>query len=657
MSTENTHGIQLSYMDRNADPGRDFFRFANGAWLDNTPIPPAYPRWGAFLMLRDRALETVHGILQAAAANTDAVAGSNEQKIGDFFAAGMDETAIEAAGLQPLAAEFARIDRVRTRGQFASAVARLHMIGADVFFGFGGGADYKNSSQVIAQAGQDGLGLPDRDYYTKTDKRSVELRRKYVLHVQRMFQLLGHGAKKAAQAARAVMRIETRLAKASSTQVELRDPEANYHKMCNCAFERLTPHFPMRRYLADLGCAHVTEVNVGQPAFLKAFDRLVDQTSMADLKTYMRWHLINAFGGALSSAFVNEKFDFFGRTLQGSKELLPRWKRMVEATSGSLGEAVGEVYVRDNFSPEAKTRMLELVANVTAALRETLTKVDWMSEPTRKNALAKLDSFVAKIGYPDKWRDYSELHIDRKSYVANVIRAREFGAKKHLAKIGKPVDRTEWGMFPQTVNAYYSPLKNEIVFPAAILQAPFFDPLADDAANYGGIAVVIGHEMTHGYDDKGSQFDAQGNMRDWWTAGDRAGFEGRIDRIREQYGAFQVAGGEHLQGNLVSGEAAADLGGLKLAYMALMKVLAGKQDEKDATGFTHEQRFFIAFAQIWASKATPEYERMQAANDPHPPGNHRTNGTLANVPEFARAFGLPEGCPMMLPPEKRCELW
>jgi putative endopeptidase len=652
-----THGINTSSMDPTCSPGKDFFRYANGKWIDTTKIPDEYSRWGTFLILHDRLLDTLKSLMEKAAANTASIPGSNDQKIGDFFFTGMNESKIEAEGAQPLAGELATIDGIRTKGQLADAVARFQLLGMDVMFGFGSGQDAHDSTQVIAQAVQGGLGLPERDYYTKNGGHSARLREQYVAHVARMFELLGrqrHHAKKAAQA---VMAIETALAKAAKTNVALRNPVKNYHKMSVAKFCALIPLFPAQRFLSQLGCAQVAELNVGQPRFFKALNRLFSETSISQWRHYLRWHLIKATAPYLSSAFADESFDFWGHILTGSKVQQPRWKRVVATTDAHLGEALGELYVRDNFPPQAKTRVTELVSNLCSALKNTLNTLDWMSESTRQSAQEKLAAFVAKIGYPDKWLDYSALEINRDSYVGNVLRASKFLCQIDLAKIGKTVDRTEWFMTPQTINAYYSPAKNEIVFPAAILQPPFFDMLADDATNYGGIGMVIGHEMTHGFDDQGSKYDAHGNLREWWTDEDKTQFDDRTQLIREQYSSYQVSGGAHVKGPLVSGEAAADLGGLKIAYLALQRALTGKVREKDANGFTEEQRFFLSCAQVWSLKARPEQEELQVATDPHPPAQFRVNGTLANMPEFAQAFDLPADCEMMLPPEKRCRLW
>jgi putative endopeptidase len=658
MVASNTHGIQFDNMDLAADPGQDFYRYANGAYLDKMEIPAAYPRWGTFLVLREQSLETVHSILQKAAADTTAKSNSNDRKIGDLYHSGMDEVKIEEAGIAALASELKRIARVRTPGQLADVVAHLHLCGPNVLFAFYVSPDLKNSSTVIANASQGGLGLPDREYYLAEDARSIEIRQKYRAHIGSMCVLLGDSLQDAQEAADAILAIETDLATASLKKEEMRDPENRYHKMSVAEWQALFPQFPVKRYLAQLGVKKLQDLNVGQPDFFRAVGAVLSRYSMEELRAYLRWHLLRVTAKYLSSEFVNLAFEFYGKTLQGTKELQPRWKRVVATVDECLGEAVGEVYVREHFPAEAKARMLQLVANVTEEVRASIVAAAWMSETTRKNALTKLGTFKTKIGYPDKWTDYRSLKIDRCSYVGNVLRANTFATKQDLAKIGKPVDRSEWHMYPQTVNAYYSPQLNEIVFPAAILQPPFFDVLADDASNYGGIGAVIAHEITHGFDDKGCKFDEQGNLNNWWTDEDKVEFARRMALIKDQYSAFQIETGEHLSGELVCGEAAADLGGVSLAYRALQKALKkDKPQDKDAHGFTPEQRFFIAFAQIWAGKERPEFAQLQVKTDPHPMGRFRTNGTLANVPEFPIAFGLPDDCPMMLPPDKRCQLW
>lgn len=650
-------GYNPQDMDLSVDPGKDFYQYANGTWQTNTKIPADKPRWGQFMILREQNLQRVHDLLKQLADNVPCVRGSIDQKLGDFFASGMNEANIEKQGIRGIVEALRRISGVYSTRQLSRTIAYLHMRGCGVFFDLEAYADYKDTSQVIAHASQGGLGLPERDYYLNADAKSVETRAKYVEHVQRMFVLLGFRGKRARQAAEAVMRIETRLAEASMTNVELRDPEKTYHKMATSEMQALIGNFNLKRYLKYLGRGDVTELNVAQPEFFKSLNQLFADTPVREVRDYLRWHLVHSVADYLPSAFVKEDFAFYGRTLSGTAEMPARWKQITGVVSGYMGEAVGEKYVELYFPPAAKQQMLELVEAIREALRDSISNARWLSDATRSKALAKLNAFGVKIGYPDVWRDYSALSIDQESFVGNILRARVVGARRQLAKIGKPVDRNEWFMSPQTVNAYYSPQMNEIVFPAGILQAPFFDYEAPAAANFGGIGMVIAHEMTHGFDDHGSQFDAQGNLSMWWSEADRKEFEARVANITEQYGNYRVSDGTPLSGGLVTGEAAADLGGASLAYRAFLTVMAGRPEVADANGFTPKQVFFLALAQIWQTLATPEYERQQAKTDPHPPGKFRVNGTLANMSEFTEAFGLPDDCPMMLPVEKRCKLW
>jgi predicted metalloendopeptidase len=644
-------------MDTTANPGENFHRYANGKWIDNCVIPAEYPRWGAFLMLREASLNRQHDLLEALVHSTETFEpGSNRQKLRDFYASGMNEAQIEAAGGKPLESSMARINGVRSMKGLVNLVARLHNSGTSGLFGFGGSPSYDDSNQVIAHAAQGGIGLPDRDYYLENDAATIERRAKYAAHIAKMFQLVGLKQSTAQAHAQSVLKIETAMATAFMPKAELRDPQNRKNPMTVEQFAALVPAFDMRQYFKALGAPEFDTINVHQPKYFQALNTILTSTSLREIKVYLRWSLLRSAASYLSSAFVNENFDFYGRTLQGTKELQARWKRVVGTTDGVLGEALGELYVARYFPPEAKTRMLTLVHNLVEALRETLNEITWMSEETRKNALIKLNAFVPMIGYPDKWEDYSQLTIDPTNFFANLQRASALGSKRDLEKIGKVVDREKWGMTPPTVNAYYSPQMNRIVFPAGILQAPFFDLLADDATNYGGIGVVIGHEMTHGFDDSGAKFDAEGNVKMWWTADDFKAFEERTAKIIEQFGGFTSQNGLKLNGKFVSGEAASDLGGIKLAYRALQKVLAAT-GRKTIEGFTDEQRFFLSFAQIWASVNTAEYEDYRVKADPHPMERYRVNGTLAHVAEFPKAFGLPDDCPMMLPPEKRCHVW
>lgn len=652
------HGIKPAYMDKSVSPGVDFNRFANGSWIDNTEIPAKYPRWGAFLMLRDQTLEQTRVILEELATRSETFApGSIEQKVNDFFASGMDEAAIEAAGINPIKGELARINTIRSLRRLGDVIAHLHTVGVGGAFAFGASPDADDSSQMIGHALQSGIGLPDRDYYLGRDKKSKELRQQYVNMLCRMFELIGEKPTVARRHAEAVLKLETAMAKAFMSKEDRRDPDKTKNKMTIAQFQALVPKLNVTRYFSNIGCPPMETLNVMQPAYFQALNKLLTKVSLNDWRVYLRWQLIRSSSSALPAAFGDASFEFYGKTMQGSKEREPRWMRMISATNSALGEALGQLYVAKHFKPEAKAKMLELIALLQDAFRESINERTWMSEETRTNALAKLDAFVPMIGYPDKWRDYSELHIDRTSFAANCLRSDEFEHKADLAKIGKPVDQSEWHMTPQTVNAYYSPQSNRIVFPAAILQDPFFDPEADFAFNCGGILVVIGHEESHGFDDKGCRYDGQGNLRNWFAEGDLDKFMVLINLLKKQFGQFTVAGGKKVNPNLVAGEAAGDLGGIKLALRVLKKHIAKNGMTIDENGYNDLQRFFIAFGQIWASKVTPQYEEQQVATDPHPPAQFRVNGTLAHLAEFAEAFGLPDDCPMMLPPADRCDLW
>jgi len=649
-------GFNVANLDRTCKPCEDFNRFANGGWLASHPIPGAYPRFGRFEELADRNRETLHQILEADK-NTSAKRGTSEQKLGDFYASCMDEAKIEAEGTRPLQTEFARIDAISTVRNLQDEIASFHNRGVGAVFSFGAAQDYKRSTDVIAQTGQGGLSLPDRDYYTKDDAKSKQLREEYVKHVAKMFELLGDDADRSAAEAQSVLSTETKLAGVSRTRVERRDPDKNYNKMTFAQLSELTPNFSWNDYLKARGItAQSGAVNVGQPEFFKAIDAQLNATPIGDWKTYLRWHLIDSAAAALPKKFVDEDFNFKGKVLTGTTEQLPRWKRCVGGTDRALGEALGQEYVKRTFTPEAKERAQTMVKNLVEALRDDLSTLSWMSDATRREATAKLNAFARKIGYPDTWRDYSALQIDRTSFVGNLLRANAFEINHNLGKIGKPVDRTEWGMTPPTVNAYYNPSMNEIVFPAGILQAPFFDPKADDAINYGGIGAVIGHEMTHGFDDQGSKFDRLGNLANWWTPADLQNFKQRTDCVVDQFSNFEVEPGLKENGKLVVGESVADLGGLTVAYKAFQKAQQGKP-RASIDGFTPEQRFFLGWAQVWAANIRPEAARLAVATDPHPLSRFRVNGPLSNMPEFAKAFGCTQGEAMARTESARCQIW
>jgi len=647
-------------MDTSVKPQDDFFMYADGGWIKRTEIPPEYSRWGGFNELIERNNDALHAIAEKAInAHVDPRFAPEVQKVGDYYASGMDEKTIEAVSTKPLGDEFKNIDAIKDRNDLLKEIAHLQTIGVDALFDFSSGQDAKDSTHEIAQAVQGGLGMPDRDYYTKTDEASKKLRDQYVDHVAKMLTLLGEPAATASDHAKKILALETKLAEASRTRVQLRDPQKNYNKMAVSQLQKLTPDWKWSDYFKQINLLEPPNVNVHQPEFFKAADDVFKSAPIEDWKAYLRWHLIDAAAAELSKDFVDEDFDFKERVLHGTQEIKPRWKRVIASTDDAIGEALGKLYVAFDFPPQAKARALELVNNLKEALSDRIKTLEWMDEPTKQEALKKLAAMRVKIGYPDKWLDYSMLQIDRGPYVSNAIRAGKFETTRELNKIGKPVDPTEWGMTPPTVNAYYNPNMNEIVFPAGILQPPFFYANADDAINYGGIGAVIGHEMTHGFDDQGRQFDAAGNLRDWWTPESAAKFKERSQAIVKQYNEYEPLPGLHVNGDLTQGENIADLGGVKLAYAALQKALeknpqarAGKID-----GFTPDQRFFLSFATIWKSKQRDEDLKLRLNTDPHSPAHYRVDGPLSNLPEFQKAFNLPDNSPMVHPPAKRVNIW
>lgn len=630
---------------------QDFYQYATGGWQKKNPIPADKPRWGTFNELAERNLETQKGILETLAREKQS-SGSIEQKLGDFYATGMNVDAIDIAGLKPLEEEFARIGSIKDKTELQAQVAHMQLRGIAPYFNFASTQDARDSSQVIAEAHQGGLGLPDRDYYFREDQASEKIRKAYFDYVSSLFALMGDDKTTARANAKTVIALETRFAKASKTNVELRDPEAIYNRMSLEQLEELTPNWDWPSYLAQMGLEEVTSVNVTAPEFFRVVDREWAGTNLTAQKTYLRFVLVNELAEALPTRIVNAHFNFYGKTLTGSPQIQPRWKRVVAATDEALGFALGKKYVEQKFPPQAKARVEEMLTRLRQALAADIETLTWMSAPTKEKALAKLARMEQKIGYPEKWRDYSTLAIRRDGYLANVLAADEFLVRRDLDKIGKPVDRDEWFMTPQTVNAYYNPATNEIVFPAGILQPPFFSESYDDAVNYGAMGMVIGHELTHGFDDQGSQYDAEGNLRDWWTAEDKAAFQALAKKVVEQFNGYTIVGGQHLNGELVQGESIADLGGLKIAYQALQAALAEKpQGEID--GLTPDQRFFLGYARIWAMNMRPEYERLQVNTDPHPHPRYRVNGPLSNMEEFQKAFKVPDGAPMVRQPRNR----
>lgn len=650
-------GFDLGNLDKSVAACTDFYQYADGGWIAKNPIPAAYPSWGTFNQLRERNRVVVRQILESAAKDASAPQGSNEQKIGDFYGSCMEEKGIEAAGISPLQPELDRIEKIDGQKGLEGEISRLQGYGVSALFEVDSTQDFKDSSQVIGEIDQGGLGLPDRDYYTREDDKSKKVREEYTKHVAKMFELMGDDPAKSAAEAKTVMSIETQLAKASQTNVQRRDPQAVYHPMSLAAIETLAPDFAWDDYFATNALGGKGDLNVTAPDFLKEMEELLKSIPLSDWKTYLRWHLINTAAPALSARFVDEDFHFKGTVLRGTTENLERWKRCANATDTALGEALGQAYVKKTFPPEAKDRALEMVHNIESALRQDISTLSWMGPETRKQALTKLAAIRNKIGYPDKWRDYSALKIERGPYVLNLFRADRFEFNRDLAKIGKPVDRDEWGMTPPTVNAYYNPQLNEIVFPAGILQPPFFNPKADDAINYGGMGVVVGHELSHGFDDEGRQFDAQGNLKDWWSPADAKDFNDRAACVINQFDGYYVEKNLHENGKLVVGESIGDLGGLAIAYRAFEKSLEGKPRPADIDGFAPQQRFFLGYAQVWADNLRAEYARLMVNTNPHPVPRFRVNGPLSNMPAFAQAFHCKPGDAMVRPANKRCQIW
>ncbi|HEY0180161.1 MAG TPA: M13-type metalloendopeptidase [Dokdonella sp.] len=645
-------------LDPKIDPCADFNGFVNARWIAANPIPPDRTRWGAFDALRERSLDTQRAIAEAAARGANrAKPGSIERKIGWFYRSGMAEGAIEKAGYAPIRGELAKIDALKSSDDVVAYLDDSFARGQGGLFGLGAGADFKNSKRQIAYATQGGLGLPTPDYYTKDEHKDV--RDAYRTHVAKVLELGGTPAAAAPRAAEQVLAFETRLARASLPPTELRVPENQYHFVGLAEAERTTPHFSWTRFFAAQHADVGDGFSLSQPKFFAEFDAMLVETPVEQWRTYLRFHEIDSAAPYLSKRFADEHFAFYGRTLNGQKVQEPRWKRVLNAINETMGMALGELYVAKAFPPESKARALELVDNVSAALRARIEKLDWMSDETKRKALEKWATFLPKIGYPDKWRDWSGLEIAPDDYFGNVAAATKFDYEYEIAKIGKPTDRLEWQMTPQTVNAYYEPTDNTINFPAAILQPPFFDPDADDAINYGGIGAVIGHEATHGYDDEGSQFDAQGNNADWWTKDDRAKFEARTARLVRQFDAYEPLPGKHVNGRLTLGENIADLGGLNVAYDALQAVLAKHPDEaeKKIDGYTPDQRFFLNFARIWRGNIRPQRAEVLLNVDPHSPAQFRAIGPPSNMPAFADAFRCRAGDAMVRPPDTQVKIW
>ena len=640
-------------LDKSIDPCNDFYAYACSKWMAHNPVPSDRPAWGRFDELQQRGEYIVRDILEKAAVDQPGRT-ANQQKIGDYYASCMDEAAIEKAGAKPLERDLQSIAAIKSKVDLPQEIVRQQREGANVLFDFDSGSDFKNASQMIAQVDQGGLGMPDRDYYFKDDPKSVELRKKYVEHVAKMFVLLGDDAAKAAAEAKVVMEIETALAKAALDQTSRRDPQKVYHKLTNKELAALSPAFDWNTYFDGVGAPRFDSLNVAEPEFVKNMQEVLSAHSLDDWKTYLRWHAVHAQSAMLPAVFVNETFDFFGKTLTGAKELRPRWKRCVGSTNRGLGELVGHVYVQQTFGAEGKERTLAMVAALEKALGEDIKSSPWMGADTKTQALVKLQAITNRIGYPDKWRDYSALQIVRGDALGNSERASQNDLQRRLDKIGKALDKRDWPYPPMTINATYDPTQNNITFPAGILQPPFYDNRADDAMNFGGIGAVIGHELTHGFDDQGSQFDAEGNLRDWWTASDKKQFEERTACIKDQYANFVAVDDLKLNGKLTLGENTADNGGMRIAYMALLNTFAGKEPAP-IDGLSAEQRFFLGWANVWCQNRTDAYQRMLVTIDPHSPSKYRVNGTVSNMPEFREAYHCPATAPMVN--QNACRVW
>ncbi len=649
--------LDVSAMDRTVDPCVDFYTYSCGGWMKNNPIPPDQSSWSTYGKLEDENRAQLRAILEEAA-TPSAARDAVTQKIGDYYASCMDEAAIDKLGAKPLVPELARISALKSKQDLAEYAATAQFPPAldegGTLFAFRSNQDYKDSSQVIAEADQGGLGLPDRDYYLKDDAKSKELLTAYLTHVAKIFELLGDTPADAATEAATVMRIETTLAKGQMTRVERRDPLSLYHKMSVEELQKLAPSFGWNAYFTKTGMRSLSTLNVMTPGYFHVLSEEIEKESLADWKTYLRWHAAHDAARDLSAAFVKENFNFYGKTLRGQEELPPRWKRCTNDVDNDLGEALGQAYVAKYFSPEAKQAALKIVKEIEAIMQNEIQALPWMGAATKEQALTKLHTIANKIGYPDTWRDYSTLEVVHEDEIGNSQRASWFEFHRQLAKIGQPVDRKEWGMTPPTVNAYYDPQKNDINFPAGILQPPLFSALSDAAPNYGNTGATMGHELTHAFDDEGSQFDAEGNLRNWWTETDRKEFERRAQCVVDQYSGYSIVSNIKINGKLTNGEDLADLGGTLLAY------LAWKEDTKDQKlepldGLTPEQRFFVTYGQSWCTNEREENKRLRATVDPHSPEKYRANGVVSNMVEFRAAFHCKPGQPMVR--ENACRVW
>jgi putative endopeptidase len=651
------HSIDLANFDTTVTPADNFYQYVNGNWVKNHPVPSSEATWTNFNIIQDNNLANLRTLLDEAA-SAKSEPGSPKQKVGDFYSTAMDSVKLNQEGILPLEAEFNLISAIKSSADLPAAIAHLHNIGVRPLFDFSVEADSKASTQNITTLSQGGLGLPDMDYYLNPDPSLKKIREQYMQHIAAMFKLLGESEKQASSAASAIFDLEKKLAEKSMTRVQLRDIEAQYNKKTLSDFINSCPNFGWPVYFKTLGIdTKVDHLIIGQPEFFARIESVIKSTPIEDWKNYLRWNLIGSSANKLGDKFVQERFNFYGTVLSGSKTLRPRWKRVIQQSDQSLGDLLGQLYVEKYFSAEAKAKVNIMVDNLIASFKERINTRDWMSAETKKQALHKLETIMRKLAYPDKWRDYSSLIVKRDSYVQNYFRANTCDFKYMTDKLGKPVDKTEWGMTPSTVNAYYNPSYNEIVFPAGIMQIPFFDPNADDAVNYGAMGAIIGHELTHGFDDQGCQFDADGNLKNWWTKEDSLHFKERTNKVVDQFNHFAVLDTLHVNGELTLGENIADLGGLTIAYYAYKKSLEGKPAPEKINGFTGEQRFFISWAQGWRGNMRPEYLKQLLKTNPHSPNIARVMAPLANMQEFYAAFNVKEGNGMFRAEKDRPVIW
>ncbi len=653
---DKTVAINAEEIDTTINPGNNFYKYVNGKWMSENPIPAEYGQYGAFTVLYENNQKILKKLIKDVSEQTNIENGSVNQKIRDLYNTGMDTVAIEKSGISAIESELSAVNKISSKKDVQSFIASMHKIGIRPLFNVFAASDQQNSIMNIANLYQGGLGLPDVDYYTNDNESSKKLREEYVNHIALMFVLAGNKKQEASKKAKVVLKIETELAKVSKTRLEMRDPNANFNKMSINDLEAISPNFDWPLYFEKIGVANPGEINVAQPDFFKGISSIIKNNSVSNWKTYLTWDILNSYANYLSSDFVNENFKFYGNVLSGTQEIQPRWKRVLNTTSGRLGEAIGQLYVEQNFPPESKQRMLTLIENLRLSFADRIKGLDWMSDETKAKALDKLNAITVKVGYPDHWKDYSNLVIVPNSYIQNIRNSNIFEFNFNIDKVGKPVDKSEWGMTPQTVNAYYNPSNNEIVFPAAILQPPFFNKDADDAVNYGAIGVVIGHEMTHGFDDQGRKYDKEGNLNDWWTKEDAEAFNKKTALLTNQYDKYIELDSLHVNGKLTLGENIADLGGLNISYNALQRSYNGN-NPKPIDGFTSDQRFFLGYAKVWRQNIRDKALMQRLKTDVHSPGDARVNIPPFNLDVFIDAFGITDSDSLFIPVEERAYIW